>query len=50
MASVVETCRLKDGLTVKRLSHYKCPSCGARFFDDDAMHRIQDARAAAATR
>ena len=47
MASVVETCRLKDGLTVKRLRHYKCPSCGARFFDDDAIHRIQEARAAA---
>ena len=41
----VETCRLGDGLTVKRLKHYKCKSCGARFFDDDAMHRIQAARA-----
>ena len=27
MTAVVETCRLKDGLTVKRLRHYKCPSC-----------------------
>jgi len=48
MASVVETCRLKNGLTVKSLRHYKCPSCGARFFDDDAIHRIQEARAAGA--
>jgi hypothetical protein len=47
MVSVVETCRLADGLTVKRLRHYRCRSCGARFFDDAAMHRIQEQRAAA---
>jgi len=40
----VETCRLGDGLTVKRLRHYKCRSCGARFFDDDAIHNIQSVR------
>jgi len=45
MTRVVETCRLEDGLTVKKLAHYKCPSCSSRFFDDDAMHRIQAARA-----
>jgi len=45
MTSVVETCRLEDGPTVKRLRHYKCRSCGARLFDDDAMHRIQQERA-----
>ncbi len=44
MTSTVENCRLEDGLVVKRLSHFKCQSCGARFFDDDAMHRIQAAR------
>jgi transposase-like protein len=44
MVRVVETCRLADGLTVKRLAHYKCESCGSRFFDDDAMHHIQAAR------
>jgi len=45
MVRVVETCRLEEGLTVKKLAHYKCRSCGSRFFDDDAMHRIQAARA-----
>jgi len=44
MIRVVETCRLEDGLTVRKLAHYKCRSCGSRFFDDDAMHRIQAAR------
>ena len=44
MTHIVETCQLGDGLTVKRLSHYKCRSCGARFFDDEAMHRIQSVR------
>jgi len=45
MIRVVETFRLADGLTVKILGHYKCSSCGSRFFDDDAMHSIQAARA-----
>ena len=44
MVRTVETCRLEDGVTVKRLSHFKCRACGARFFDDEAMHRIQAAR------
>ncbi len=45
MTHVVETCKLEDGLTVRKLAHYKCGSCKSRFFDDDAMHRIQSARA-----
>lgn len=45
MVSVVENCRLADGLTVKRLRHYKCRSCSSRLFDDTAMHRIQQERA-----
>jgi DNA-directed RNA polymerase subunit RPC12/RpoP len=45
MIRVVETCQLGDGLTVKRLAHYKCRSCGSRFFDDGAMHGIAAARA-----
>ncbi len=48
LARVVETCRLEDGLAVKRLSHYKCQACKTRFFDDEAMHAIQAARAATA--
>lgn len=44
MTLTVETCRLENGLTVKRLRHFKCRSCGARFFDDDAMRRIQAER------
>jgi len=48
MARVVETCRLEDGVTVKRLGHYKCQACGGRFFDDEAMHAIQAARSATA--
>jgi YgiT-type zinc finger domain-containing protein len=46
MVRVAETVRLADGLTVKKLAHYKCRSCGSRFFDDDAMHTIQAARTA----
>jgi transposase-like protein len=45
MVPVVETVRLADGLVVKKLAHYKCRSCGSRFFDDGAMHRIADERA-----
>lgn len=48
MTRTVETCRLEDGLTIKRLHHYKCHACGARFFDDEAMHRIQFERASKA--
>lgn len=46
MARVVETCHLENGLAVKRLRHFKCAACGARFFDDEAMHAIQAARSA----
>jgi DNA-directed RNA polymerase subunit RPC12/RpoP len=45
MSRVVETCKLEDGLVVKKLAHYKCSYCGSRFFDDEAMHRIQIERA-----
>ena len=45
MTYTVETCQTEDGLTVRRLRHLKCSACGARFFDDDAMHRIQAERA-----
>jgi YgiT-type zinc finger domain-containing protein len=45
VVSVVETFCLADGLTVRKLRHYKCRSCGERFFDDAAMHRIQAERA-----
>ena len=46
MVRTVEDCRLDDGLSVRRLRHFRCQACGARFFDDDAMHRIQSERAA----
>jgi transposase-like protein len=46
MVRVVETVRLADGLTVKKLAHYRCRSCGSRFFDNDAMQAIQAARTA----
>ena len=45
MVRTVENCPLEEGLVVRRLRHFKCESCGARFFDDDAMHRIQTERA-----
>jgi DNA-directed RNA polymerase subunit RPC12/RpoP len=45
MASVVENCGLADGFSIKRLRHFRCRSCGARLFDDAAMHRIQQERA-----
>jgi len=50
MVQTIENCRcsggvraagLQDGLTVKRLRHFKCEACDARFFDDEAMGRIQ---------
>ncbi len=44
MATTVENCRTEDGLAVRRLRHLKCTACGARFFDDEAMHRIQSER------
>ena len=40
-----KTCHLADGVTIKRLRHYKCRACGARLFDDAAIHRIQQERA-----
>jgi len=45
MVHVVETCKLEGGLAIKKLAHYKCHSCGSRFFDDNAMHHIQKVRA-----
>jgi len=44
MIRVVEDVQLADGFTVKKLAHYRCGSCGARFFDDEAMRTIQAAR------
>ena len=45
MVRTAENCVLEEGLVVKRLRDFKCQSCGARFFDDDGMHRIQTERA-----
>ena len=45
MRRKIENCKLEDGFIIRRLKHYKCLSCGSRFFDDDAMHRIQAERA-----
>ena len=45
MRLVVETCRLGDGLQAPRLRHFRCKSCGARFFTDEAMEAIQALRA-----
>ena len=44
MADTVDNYRTEDGLMVRRLRHLKCGACGARFFDDAAMHRIQAVR------
>ena len=44
MSQTVGSYRLENGLIVKRLRHFKCQSCGARFFDDDAVRRIQAKR------
>jgi len=41
----VENCRLDDGLSIKRLRFFKCRACGAKLFDDAAVHRIQSERA-----
>lgn len=46
MACVEETVRLENGLTVENLCYYRCRSCGSRFYDDEAIHRIQAARRA----
>mgnify|MGYP001602743269 CR=1 FL=1 len=44
MTRIIENCRLEDGLLVNRLRHFKCRSCGARFFDDTAMQHIRAER------
>ena len=44
MVQTIENCRFQDGLTMKRLRHFKCQTCDARFFDDDAMGHIQAER------
>ena len=44
MVQTIENCHLQDGLTMKRLRHFKCQACDARFFDDEAMGRIQAER------
>ncbi|MEW6365466.1 MAG: hypothetical protein AB1714_12640 [Acidobacteriota bacterium] len=47
LVDTIEDCRLQDGLCVRRLRHFRCRACGSRFFDDEAMQRIQSMRAAA---
>ncbi len=44
MKHTVEDCPIEGKLTVKQLSHFKCQACGARFFDTEAVHRIQEER------
>ena len=44
MKRKIENYKLEDGSIIRRLKHYKCLSCGSRFFDDDAIHRIQAER------
>ena len=48
MVHRIENCQFDDGLVVKRLRHFRCAACNSRFFDDAAMHRIQEERAARA--
>ena len=45
MAYTVANFRTEDGLMVQRLKHLKCGACGACFFDDTAVLRIQTERA-----
>ena len=45
MSYAVEDCQTEDGLAIRHLRHLRCSACGARFFDDEAMHRIQKERA-----
>lgn len=47
MRLVVEDCRLADGVEVPRLRHYRCKSCGSRFFPDEAMETIRSVRTTA---
>ena len=42
---VLFTEKAEGCLSAKRLRHFKCRACGARLYDDDAMHRIQSERA-----
>ncbi len=44
LVRTVETYQLTDGLTIKKLRHYKCRSCNSHFFDDHAMKQIQKTR------
>lgn len=45
MVHVIDLCPLEDGLVMKRLPHFKCRLCDARFFDDAAMKHIEVQRA-----
>jgi hypothetical protein len=45
MAEAVGNCSVGHGVSVKRLRHFRCRACGAKFYDDDAVHRIQSERA-----
>ncbi len=44
MHKVTANCRIENDLIVQNLRHFKCESCGALFFDDEAMRRIQAER------
>ena len=44
MTETVESFVLPEGACVRSLKHFKCKVCGARFYVDEAMHRIQSFR------
>jgi hypothetical protein len=44
LESVLEAVTLHDGTKVSCLAHKKCRDCQARFFDDLAIHAIQEKR------
>ena len=41
---VTEDVQLNDGAIIPELHYLKCRSCKSKFFDDDAIHKIQSIR------
>ncbi len=44
LRKVRQNCQLRNGMVIRRLSHYQCSTCNAVFFDDAAMKEIRRQR------
>ncbi len=44
MKRIKADCTLNDGTKVPGLKHYLCSTCGSKFYDNEAMERIESIR------